>query len=215
MRCSCIEQLSWFCSDVPQYSCLIQARISGWPWDNVFAGRPHCSEKDYLSQCCRSSLLNLKHLWIHMLQGTFIRIASDHNSSKCRGPPTVDALPTLKTMNDRILLLLSSGQYGMLRVEDAERAQVAISKFLLCIFSIDIILPSHLSSFISQLRLIELYACYVTCIGKAISYSKYLQQAKDHCSINLIKDFLLEVTVEVTGNCSFCFRGAWRSAYVL
>lgn len=33
-------------------------------------------------------------------------------------------MPTFTTSNDRMLLLLSSGQSGMLRCEDAERLQV-------------------------------------------------------------------------------------------
>ena len=41
-----------------------------------------------------------------------------------RSPPRVDCLPTLKTANSRICVTLPSGQFGMLRVEDAERAQV-------------------------------------------------------------------------------------------
>lgn len=35
-----------------------------------------------------------------------------------------DVVPTFTTSNDRMLLLLSSGQSGMLRIEDAERLQV-------------------------------------------------------------------------------------------
>lgn len=33
-------------------------------------------------------------------------------------------MPTFTTSNDRMMLLLSSGQSGMLRIEDAERLQV-------------------------------------------------------------------------------------------
>lgn len=39
-------------------------------------------------------------------------------------PAGEDVVPTFTTSNDRMLLLLSSGQSGMLRCEDAERLQV-------------------------------------------------------------------------------------------
>ncbi len=42
-----------------------------------------------------------------------------------RSAPAVDCVPTLKTANSRICLLLPSGQVGLLRIDDAERLQVA------------------------------------------------------------------------------------------
>jgi hypothetical protein len=36
----------------------------------------------------------------------------------------VDVVPTFTTSNDRMCLLLSSGRYGLMRIEDAERLQV-------------------------------------------------------------------------------------------
>lgn len=41
----------------------------------------------------------------------------------CRSSPPVDVVPTFKTGNQRLLLLLSSGQSGLLRMPDAERLQ--------------------------------------------------------------------------------------------
>lgn len=38
-------------------------------------------------------------------------------------PPSVDAVPTFTTRNDRILCLLPDGRRGLLRIEDAERLQ--------------------------------------------------------------------------------------------
>ena len=42
----------------------------------------------------------------------------------CRSAPPTDVVPTFKTTNERICLLLSSNQLGMLRIQDAERLQV-------------------------------------------------------------------------------------------
>ncbi len=44
----------------------------------------------------------------------------------CRSQAGEDVVPTFTTSNDRMLLLLSSGQSGMLRIEDAERLQVSL-----------------------------------------------------------------------------------------
>jgi hypothetical protein len=44
----------------------------------------------------------------------------------CRSQAGEDVVPTFTTSNDRMLLLLSSGQSGMLRIEDAERLQVEL-----------------------------------------------------------------------------------------
>ena len=41
----------------------------------------------------------------------------------CRSPPVVDRVPTMKTANCRMCLLLATGQMGMLQIEDAERLQ--------------------------------------------------------------------------------------------
>ena len=41
-----------------------------------------------------------------------------------RSGPGVDVVPTFKTGNGRICLLLKTGQLGALRTEDAERLQV-------------------------------------------------------------------------------------------
>lgn len=38
----------------------------------------------------------------------------------------MDVVPTFTTSNDRMMLLLSSGLSGMLRIEDAERLQVCV-----------------------------------------------------------------------------------------
>lgn len=43
-----------------------------------------------------------------------------------RSGPAVDMVPTFKTGNMRICLLLKSGQLGVLRTEDAERLQVGL-----------------------------------------------------------------------------------------
>lgn len=37
----------------------------------------------------------------------------------------MDVVPTFKTTNGRLLLLLSRGEVGMLRIQDAERLQVS------------------------------------------------------------------------------------------
>ncbi len=42
----------------------------------------------------------------------------------CRSGPTIDMVPTFKTGNALICLLLKDGQLGILRTEDAERLQV-------------------------------------------------------------------------------------------
>ena len=41
-----------------------------------------------------------------------------------RSTYSANCLPTLKTGNNKILLLLPSGESGLLRISDAERAQV-------------------------------------------------------------------------------------------
>lgn len=43
----------------------------------------------------------------------------------------MDVVPTFTTSNDRMMLLLSSGLSGMLRIEDAERLQVCVCA---CVF---------------------------------------------------------------------------------
>ena len=43
-----------------------------------------------------------------------------------RSGPGLDMVPTFKTGNGRICLLLKSGQLGALRTEDAERLQVQV-----------------------------------------------------------------------------------------
>ena len=45
------------------------------------------------------------------------------NACTARSAVSLDCLPTLKTGNNRICLLLPSGDCGLLRVADAERAQ--------------------------------------------------------------------------------------------
>ena len=40
-----------------------------------------------------------------------------------RSAPALDVVPTLKTANTRICLLLPAGDMGMLRIGDAERLQ--------------------------------------------------------------------------------------------
>ena len=42
----------------------------------------------------------------------------------CRSGPAIDMVPTFKTGNALICLLLKGGQLGVLRTEDAERLQV-------------------------------------------------------------------------------------------
>lgn len=49
-----------------------------------------------------------------------------NGSLLCRSKASVECLPTLKTCNNRIFLLMPSGDCGLLRVADAERAQVAL-----------------------------------------------------------------------------------------
>ena len=41
-----------------------------------------------------------------------------------RSQVSIDCLPTLKTGNNKIFLMLPSGECGLLRIADAERAQV-------------------------------------------------------------------------------------------
>ena len=48
-----------------------------------------------------------------------------------RSAPPVDVVPTFKTTNGRLLLLLSRGEVGMLRIQDAERLQVTSQKLQL------------------------------------------------------------------------------------
>lgn len=44
----------------------------------------------------------------------------------CRSSPVIDMVPTFTTSNERICLLMTSGQMGSLRIEDAERLQVPL-----------------------------------------------------------------------------------------
>jgi hypothetical protein len=57
--------------------------------------------------------------------GTQRREAAPRTNPVRRSAPAVDCVPTLKTANSRICLLLPSGQVGLLRIDDAERLQVA------------------------------------------------------------------------------------------
>lgn len=52
-------------------------------------------------------------------------LSSPLPSPACRSPAGEDVVPTFTTSNERMLLLLSGGASGMLRVEDAERLQVS------------------------------------------------------------------------------------------
>ena len=45
-----------------------------------------------------------------------------------RSPPVVDRVPTMKTSNCRMCLLLATGQMGMLQIEDAERLQARLRR---------------------------------------------------------------------------------------
>ena len=59
--------------------------------------------------------------------------AADHHVASCltlypaacRSSPVIDMVPTFTTSNERICLLMTNGQMGSLRIEDAERLQVA------------------------------------------------------------------------------------------
>ena len=44
----------------------------------------------------------------------------------------IDMVPTFTTSNERICLLMTNGQMGSLRIEDAERLQVLLCCAVLC-----------------------------------------------------------------------------------
>ena len=114
------------------------------------------------------------------------------SSGACRSIPTTDCLPTLKTHNDRICLLLASGQWGMLRLEDAERAQVGTvtwdadpSPLLCCVhplYSISVStrrnVDNHLLVRQAQRRVLQRVLYFQICLS-IIAQSA----AKDPCGI--------------------------------
>ena len=44
----------------------------------------------------------------------------------------MDVVPTFKTTNGRLLLMMALGQCGLLRIQDAERLQVLAAAVLAC-----------------------------------------------------------------------------------
>lgn len=63
------------------------------------------------------------------LLGASFRKHTPHTHAQPQRPRSaagVDVVPTFTTSNDRMCLLLSSGQYGLMRIEDAERLQVGV-----------------------------------------------------------------------------------------
>ena len=63
----------------------------------------------------------------------------------------VDRIPTMKTSNCRMCLLLATGQMGMLMIEDAERLQVRPPATPPRRRTLSIPAPGHSSGFVSSL----------------------------------------------------------------
>jgi len=94
-----------------------------------------CLPSPLHSQSCSMSLqhMHMPATESHLVLLNLHSDADHHDASclilywlACRSSPVIDMVPTFTTSNERICLLMTNGQMGSLRIEDAERLQVAL-----------------------------------------------------------------------------------------